>query len=371
RPVVNSVGGSEHYLATINPGSVTQQGDSPVVGFNLADFIITALDQSTRTYGNWGIEHDKLVLRQTGGAVTFNKAGSTRFRFPFAETGVTLVDSIGLSFFLPNAEDVTGTVTNYKAIHFPALTGGGGTNFYGLYFENAPNGGSIASKPGTDITIVAGSGGSTNSNIIASSTNFTVNTSLAGETGTVILNGGGASGVVQIKTNGLEIMRFGTVGASQNYLRVDANNTPLLMSQGPGAGVGLNLSSKGTSAIQFFTNGWNQEQFRVTHTASAVNYMTATGGAVGTGVTLSANGSDTDINLLLAPKGAGSVGIGVTSPTSLLQVATSTNNATTSVEIGKTGQNKGSCLVLYDATGAVQYVTIQGGAFVISPTSCK
>lgn len=66
------------------------------------------------------------------------------------------------------------------------------------------------------------------------------------------------------------------------------------------------------------------------------------------------------------------VGVGVVpSVNSILKVATSTNNATTSVEIGKASQNKGSCLVMYDATGAVKYVSVIGTSLVVSATSCQ
>ena len=68
---------------------------------------------------------------------------------------------------------------------------------------------------------------------------------------------------------------------------------------------------------------------------------------------------------------AGYVGIGTSTPTAPLQITTSASNATTSVEIGKAGQSKGSCLVMYDNTGAVQYVSIVNGAFAISSTSCR
>ena len=46
-------------------------------------------------------------------------------------------------------------------------------------------------------------------------------------------------------------------------------------------------------------------QFAVGHTASAVNYVSVTGGATGNGVTVSAVGSNTDVNLILDAKGAG------------------------------------------------------------------
>ena len=67
----------------------------------------------------------------------------------------------------------------------------------------------------------------------------------------------------------------------------------------------------------------------------------------------------------------GIVGIGTTTPTSSLQVTATTSNATTTIEIGKSGQSKGTCLVMYDKAGTVQYVSIQAGAFVISATSCR
>ena len=70
-------------------------------------------------------------------------------------------------------------------------------------------------------------------------------------------------------------------------------------------------------------------------------------------------------------KADGSVGIGSTSPTVPLQVTVSGSNATSSLEVGKAGQTKGSCLVMYDAVGTVQYVSIHDGAFVISASSCK
>ena len=67
----------------------------------------------------------------------------------------------------------------------------------------------------------------------------------------------------------------------------------------------------------------------------------------------------------------GRMGIGTTTPTTMFQVATSTANATTTVEFGKASQNKGSCLKMYDAAGTLQYVSIQGGSFAISATSCE
>lgn len=67
----------------------------------------------------------------------------------------------------------------------------------------------------------------------------------------------------------------------------------------------------------------------------------------------------------------GKVGIGTANPTVPLQVTTTDANATTSVELGKVSQNKGTCLVMYDAVGTAQYLSVQGGVLKVSSTSCK
>jgi hypothetical protein len=95
-----------------------------------------------------------------------------------------------------------------------------------------------------------------------------------------------------------------------NYLQVEGAATGLLPSitaQGSDTNVSLAISAKGTGAVGLYTNNGTAPQFAATHTASAVNYVQATGGATGNAVTLSAQGSDTNINLALAAKGTGSV----------------------------------------------------------------
>lgn len=71
----------------------------------------------------------------------------------------------------------------------------------------------------------------------------------------------------------------------------------------------------------------------------------------------------------------GNVGIGTTTPgwDTTLHIATSTANATTTMTIGKVGQNKGSCLELFDAAGSAVYAYVQPGAtsFTLSTVSCK
>jgi hypothetical protein len=66
-------------------------------------------------------------------------------------------------------------------------------------------------------------------------------------------------------------------------------------------------SSKGTGNIQFYSNSFAQEQFRVAHTASAVNYVQVTGNTTTNNPTISAQGSDTNPSLWLTAKGSGQV----------------------------------------------------------------
>jgi hypothetical protein len=70
----------------------------------------------------------------------------------------------------------------------------------------------------------------------------------------------------------------------------------------------LMLGSAGTSSIYFNTQGASQtNQMRVSHTASAVNYVNITGAATGGTPVISSQGSDTNINLRLTPKGTGTL----------------------------------------------------------------
>ncbi len=67
----------------------------------------------------------------------------------------------------------------------------------------------------------------------------------------------------------------------------------------------------------------------------------------------------------------GKVGIGTTTPTTQLHVTASASNATSTVTVGKVGQNKGSCLELFDAVGTTYYLSVVGGALQVTTVSCK
>jgi hypothetical protein len=66
-------------------------------------------------------------------------------------------------------------------------------------------------------------------------------------------------------------------------------------------------TSAGTGNIRFYTNNIGQEQARIAHTASAVNYVQVTGAVTGGNVVVSAQGSDANPTIILQSKGTGNV----------------------------------------------------------------
>jgi hypothetical protein len=115
---------------------------------------------------------------------------------------------------------------------------------------------------------------------------------------------------------GSESLRIVPVASSAQFIEVygATGQTPYFLAAGANANINLALSSKGASAgasnIRFFTNGLLQEQFRVAHTASAVNYVQVTGAGAGSPPIISSQGATTpDLDLTITPKGAGRVNI--------------------------------------------------------------
>jgi hypothetical protein len=108
-------------------------------------------------------------------------------------------------------------------------------------------------------------------------------------------------------TVGSESLRATLVASAVNYLEVQGQVTtggPSLIAAGSDTNIDLLLKTKGTGSVNSYTNG-SVLQFRVGHTASAVNYVQVTGGATGSGVVLSAQGSDTNITMFHYNKGLG------------------------------------------------------------------
>jgi hypothetical protein len=234
-------------------------------------------------------------------------------------TGYTVNDVLTIVGGTPVSVAATMTVT---AVSGGVITAASYTNF--AQYTVAPTG---------TISVTGGTGSSATFNIsFAVTTAFTITNAGSGyvEQPTVTFSGGGGSGAAAYATVGSgTIVR--SVGASLSFntpagegFRVDNTGfgtlTDFVYARGgasvSGAYIGVNgsstnasiyQSSKGSGSLQFFTNNWSQEQLRVTHTASAVNYVQVTGAATGVPPVISAQGSDTNVHLTLLSKGSNGI----------------------------------------------------------------
>jgi hypothetical protein len=167
-----------------------------------------------------------------------------------------------------------------------------------------------------------------------------------------------------------------------NYLGVIGYGTGQPVRFGAGgsdANIGVLATTKGTSNFSIYTNNFGQEQLRVAHTASAVNYVQVTGAATGGRPVISAQGSDAAVQLQITAKGGSSIvfsgnannttfGIGhVSSSTNYLNVAPSIAGAApilssqgTDTNIDLTLTPKGTGNVRFGTYTASMALTVQG-----------
>ena len=123
------------------------------------------------------------------------------------------------------------------------------------------------------------------------------------------------SGRVSIQTNGTsqtEQLRVAHTASAVNFVQVTGAATgtsPQISSQGSDANIGLQLRSKGTGAINLMTQG-GLNQAVVFNNGNGHNFLGFRGGNTGVAPIVSAEGSDTNIDLALTPKGTGLVRFG-------------------------------------------------------------
>lgn len=122
-----------------------------------------------------------------------------------------------------------------------------------------------------------------------------------------------AANTLDVALNGVRQFQFGYTASAVNYLQATGSTTgneARLSVQGSDTNAGMWLTTKGNGVIRMATGGG--EQFRVDHTANAVNYATITGSATGNAVTISTGGSDSNRSIAITPAGTGTVNLGVT-----------------------------------------------------------
>jgi len=304
------------------------------------------------------------LMAITSGTQTINNGG----------TGYTAGDSLTVS-------GGTGT-----AVTFSVATVSGGV-ITGLTITGS---GAYSALPTFPATLTGGTGSGATVTFSFSIATATATITNAGsgyvEQPTVTFSGGGGSGAAAYATVGSTTVIRSIAGANTNsfefYTPSNISNSqasfairdsggaqsayPVVWSGGDirmypagGTNIDFRISSAGTGAVRLTTNGTSfVEQLRVAHTASAVNYVQVTGRATGNGPTISAQGSDTNIDLNLTTKGTGVVNLNTGNGTALRAADISgTIVAGLGVFAGSSSQN-----TVYLTT----YGTVTNGNFVIA-----
>jgi hypothetical protein len=139
--------------------------------------------------------------------------------------------------------------------------------------------------------------------------------------------GGGGSGAAAYATVGAipkiqtlgSALSFYTPGGEQFRVTDTAATTQFILATGSSTGnVSFSVTGAGSAGFSYVALGgashrfWSSsstEQMRVSHTASAVNYVQVTGGIAGTPgtVTISGQGSSANVDISITPKGSGAV----------------------------------------------------------------
>jgi hypothetical protein len=111
-------------------------------------------------------------------------------------------------------------------------------------------------------------------------------------------------------TSNIPALRIRDIGGLDSYALIQPNiGYTSIIAQGNGGAI-LKLTANGGGSVYLNTNGGSENnQMRVSHTASAVNYVQVTGGIAGTPgtVTISGQGSSANVDIALTPKGTGVV----------------------------------------------------------------
>jgi hypothetical protein len=241
---------------------------------------------------------------------------------------------------------IAGGGTGYTVGDTLTLVGGTPVSSAGTFRVASVSGGVITAvdtpsfsaytaTPTNPVSVTGGTGSGATLNVSYFVGAFTITNAGSGyvEQPTVTFSGGGGSGAAAYATVGstpivrglgsnLDVytpaginFRFGDAGATPvDFIQATSTSfsRPSLVAR-PVSGSGtinFALSSFGVGSIQFNTNNLSQEQMRVSHTASAVNYVQATGGATGSFPSITAQGSDTNIDFVIRAKGSFSTYIG-------------------------------------------------------------
>jgi hypothetical protein len=283
-------------------------------------------------------------------AITRTATGSAYTGFP--TVAITAPTTAGGVQATANSQLVagTGTVvsggTGYTLSDTLTVTTSGGSSAItltvtgvtgGVVTSATANSSALTTIPSGTVSVSGGTGSGATFNLLyVVAATFTITAAGSGyvEQPTVTFSGGGGSGaaayaivgsVPKITSIGGDLSFFTPGGegfrvsdnsaSTVNYISArgdtSTGNTPTLAAAGASGTLNLRFTTKSSGSLLFYTNSSSSQQFSITHTASAVNYVQVTGATTASKVVaISAQGSDTDVTLSLSPKGAGTIRFG-------------------------------------------------------------
>ena len=154
--------------------------------------------------------------------------------------------------------------------------------------------------------------GNADTGVLVSPSSGYVQFSALGATNATLMLASAGTNSIYFNTQGTSQtnqMRVSHTASAVNYVQVTGAATggrPTISAQGSDSAVGLNIFGKAGGSMIFSCNG-TVTALQLNNTSSGVNYLQMAGAVAGSGPVLSTAGSDTNIDLALTPKGTGSV----------------------------------------------------------------
>lgn len=259
-----------------------------------------------------------------------------------------------------NYVNITGAATTAS----PVISATGTDTHVGLLFNAKGTAGfGFRANAGTETLLALTANGS--------GVNYlSINSAQTGANPIVLAQGSDTNVATGISSKGTGSVIFYTNATSQtqfvvahtasavNYLQLTGAATggnPTHQATGSDTNIGFNYITKGSGDHVFCTNASNTTiQFKATHTASAVNFVKATGAATGNNPILGVGGSDTNVSLILAPQGSGGVGIGNTAPKCLFHAGNADDTPSSPNLIGTFSAAGAVSLAVRDNTNNIE-----------------